>query len=64
MDLFSSFSEEQRQKEAPLAARMRPRSLDEFIGDISTAEALDNLRDSSFVGRGQLGMYWSSLLAG
>lgn len=40
------------------------RSLDEFIGDISTAEALDNLRDSSFVGRGQLGMYWSSLLAG
>jgi putative ATPase len=32
MDLFSSSAEEQRQKEAPLAARMRPRTLDEFIG--------------------------------
>lgn len=32
MDLFSSISEEQKQKEAPLAARMRPRSLDEFVG--------------------------------
>jgi ATPase related to the helicase subunit of the Holliday junction resolvase len=32
MDLFSSVSEEQRQKEAPLAARMRPRTLDEFVG--------------------------------
>jgi putative ATPase len=32
MDLFSSSVEEQRQKEAPLAARMRPRILDEFIG--------------------------------
>jgi putative ATPase len=32
MDLFSISSEEQRQKEAPLAARMRPRKLDEFIG--------------------------------
>jgi putative ATPase len=32
MDLFSSISEEQRQREAPLAARMRPRNLDEFIG--------------------------------
>jgi putative ATPase len=32
MDLFSSISEEQRQKEAPLAARMRPRTLNEFVG--------------------------------
>lgn len=32
MDLFSSISEDQRQREAPLAARMRPRSLDEFVG--------------------------------
>ncbi len=32
MDLFSAGAEENRQKEAPLAARMRPRSLTEFTG--------------------------------
>lgn len=32
MDLFSYSAQHQREKEAPLAARMRPRTLDEFIG--------------------------------
>ena len=32
MDLFSTGAMENRRKEAPLAARMRPRSLSEFIG--------------------------------
>lgn len=32
MDLFSSAASERRQKEAPLAARMRPRTLEEFLG--------------------------------
>ncbi len=38
------------------------RSLDGFIRDVSTDDALANLRTSRFSGRGQLGMYWSSLL--
>ncbi len=38
------------------------RSLDAFIRDVSTADALENLRSSSFAGRGQLGLYWASLL--
>ena len=38
------------------------RSLDAFIRDVSTTEALENLRESSFDRRGQLGLYWSSLL--
>ncbi len=32
MDLFDHAREKQIQNEAPLAARMRPRTLDEFIG--------------------------------
>ncbi|HBG17442.1 MAG TPA: AAA family ATPase, partial [Firmicutes bacterium] len=32
MDLFSSARETQRRKEAPLATRMRPEELDEFVG--------------------------------
>ncbi len=32
MDLFSASNEEQRRQEAPLAVRMRPRNLTEFIG--------------------------------
>lgn len=32
MDLFSSATETYREREAPLAARMRPRTLEEFIG--------------------------------
>jgi putative ATPase len=32
MDLFSHHGEEQRQRQAPLAERLRPRSLDDFIG--------------------------------
>lgn len=32
MDLFSAGAAQNRQKEAPLAARMRPRNLNEFIG--------------------------------
>ena len=32
MDLFDHAREQQLEKEAPLAARMRPRTLDEFIG--------------------------------
>jgi putative ATPase len=32
MDLFDHTREQQLEKEAPLAARMRPRTLDEFIG--------------------------------
>ena len=31
-DLFSQAADERRDREAPLAARMRPRTLDEFIG--------------------------------
>jgi len=38
------------------------RNLDSFIRDVSTEDALENLRASGFTGRGQLGMYWSSLL--
>jgi putative ATPase len=32
VDLFEHKAQEQIQKEAPLAARMRPRTLDEFVG--------------------------------
>ena len=32
MDLFDRASKERMEREAPLAARMRPRSLDEFVG--------------------------------
>ena len=32
MDLFSASAAQNRQKEAPLAARMRPRNLNEFVG--------------------------------
>jgi len=32
MDLFEHSRQEQIQREAPLAARMRPRTLDEFVG--------------------------------
>ncbi|HEX7474574.1 MAG TPA: replication-associated recombination protein A [Dehalococcoidales bacterium] len=32
MDLFDHKAQEQMKKEAPLAARMRPRTLDEFVG--------------------------------
>ena len=32
MDLFEHEWQEQIQREAPLAARMRPRGLDEFVG--------------------------------
>jgi putative ATPase len=32
MDLFSNSAEQSRQKEAPLAARMRPRNMNEFVG--------------------------------
>jgi putative ATPase len=32
MDLFDQKSEKQKSKEAPLAARMRPRNLKEFVG--------------------------------
>jgi hypothetical protein len=38
------------------------RNLDAFIRDVSTEDALEQLRESQFGGRGQLGMYWSSLL--
>lgn len=38
------------------------RNLDAFIRDVSTSDALTNLRGSAFAGRGQLGLYWSSLL--
>ena len=32
LDLFSANRDRQRQEKAPLAARMRPRTLDELIG--------------------------------
>jgi putative ATPase len=32
MDLFTHASEQRMKSEAPLAARMRPRTLDEFVG--------------------------------
>ncbi|GAB4213161.1 MAG: hypothetical protein OHK0012_08750 [Synechococcales cyanobacterium] len=32
MDLFNYQAQQQRQRQAPLAARMRPRTLDEFVG--------------------------------
>ena len=32
MDLFDHARKEQIEREAPLAARMRPRTLDEFVG--------------------------------
>lgn len=38
------------------------RNLDNFIRDVSTEDALEHLRASRFTGRGQLGLYWSSLL--
>jgi len=39
------------------------RSLDAFIRDVSTDDALESLRPYGFTGRGQLGLYWSALLA-
>ena len=33
MDLFEHALRERLRREAPLAARMRPRNLEEFIGD-------------------------------
>lgn len=59
MDLFSSAAEANLQKEAPLAARMRPRSLDEFIGQdeivglgrlLRRAIEADRLRSMIFYG--------------
>jgi hypothetical protein len=38
------------------------RNLDAFIRDVSTEDALENLRASRFNSRGQLGLYWSALL--
>jgi hypothetical protein len=38
------------------------RQLDEFIRDVSAEQALEHLRGSAFRARGQLGMYWSSLV--
>jgi len=32
MDLFEHGRQEQIEREAPLAARMRPRTMDEFVG--------------------------------
>jgi len=32
MDLFEHARQEETRREAPLAARMRPRTLDEFVG--------------------------------
>ena len=32
MDLFEYAAESRKEKEAPLAARMRPQSLDEVVG--------------------------------
>ncbi len=59
MDLFSSSAETNLQKEAPLAARMRPRNLDEFIGQdeivgpgrlLRRAIEADRLRSMIFYG--------------
>jgi len=37
-------------------------SLDPFIDDLSTADAIDALHRSRFASRGQLGSYWTSVL--
>lgn len=59
MDLFSSGAETNFQKEAPLAARMRPRNLDEFVGQdeivgsgrlLRRAIEADRLRSMIFYG--------------
>lgn len=59
MDLFSSSAEVNLQKEAPLAARMRPRNLDEFAGQdeivgpgrlLRRAIEADRLRSMIFYG--------------
>ena len=59
MDLFSSGAEADLQKEAPLAARMRPRNLDEFVGQdeivgpgrlLRRAIEADRLRSMIFYG--------------
>ncbi len=59
MDLFSSGAEANLQKEAPLAARMRPRNLDEFVGQdeivgpgrlLRRAIEADRLRSMIFYG--------------
>lgn len=59
MDLFSSSAETNIQKEAPLAARMRPRNLDEFTGQeeivgpgrlLRRAIEADRLRSMIFYG--------------
>ncbi len=59
MDLFSSSAESNLQKEAPLAARMRPRNLDEFMGQdeivgpgrlLRRAIEADRLRSMIFYG--------------
>jgi putative ATPase len=59
MDLFSSSAETNLQKEAPLAARMRPRNLEEFVGQdeiigpgrlLRRAIEADRLRSMIFYG--------------
>jgi len=40
------------------------RSLDPFIRDMTTDDARRTLAASGFSGRGQLGLYWSSILGG
>lgn len=59
MDLFSSGAEANLQKEAPLAARMRPRNIDEFVGQdeivgpgrlLRRAIEADRLRSMIFYG--------------
>jgi putative ATPase len=37
MDLFTHASEQRMKSEAPLAARMRPHTLDEFVGQEANA---------------------------
>jgi putative ATPase len=73
MDLFDHALRERMQTEAPLAARMRPRTLDEFIGQdeivgegrlLRRAIAADRLF-SSMMGRnpGGIGRFSAGILA-
>ena len=47
MDLFEHSRQDQIRREAPLAARMRPRSLDEFIGQKHVVRAINFIFEDS-----------------
>ncbi len=58
MDLFESAREDIRRKEAPLAMRMRPRDLDEFVGQDEVVGEGTYLRRAIEEDRLQTAIFW------